>query len=187
VTRVGTAPSLLDQTLAAAVRDPQTAQPDGSRVQPLVDGVRIRPLPTHADARGSVTELYDPRWDWHDDPLVFAYMFSIRPGFVKVWYLHREHEDRYTIVQGEIELVMFDPRPDSPTCGAVCRIVLSEHQRCLVNVPRDVWHADHNIGTQDAIVVNFPTMAYNHLNPDKYRLPLDTELIPYSFGPAKGW
>jgi dTDP-4-dehydrorhamnose 3,5-epimerase len=180
-------PSLLDITLAAAARDPQTARPDGSRLKPLIHGVRIRPMTTHADARGSVTELYDPRWEWHDEPLVFVYTFSIRPGFVKGWNLHRHHEDRYAIVQGEMELVMFDPRPDSPTCGSVCRMVLSERQRCLVNVPRDVWHADHNIGSHDVVVVNFPTAAYDHANPDKYRLPIDTPLIPHSFADAKGW
>ena len=86
-----------------------------------------------------------------------------------------------------MELVLFDPRPESPTSGEVCRIVLSEHNRCLVNIPRNVWHADHNIGTVDAVIVNFPTTPYDHANPDKYRLPLDTELIPHSFGNATGW
>jgi dTDP-4-dehydrorhamnose 3,5-epimerase len=182
-----TTPSLLDITLAAAVRDTQTVRQDGTRFTPLLHGVRIRPMTTHIDARGSVTELYDPRWPWHDEPLVFVYTFSIRPGFVKGWNLHREHEDRYAILQGEMELVMFDPRPDSPTCGSICRIVLSERQPCLVNVPRDVWHADHNFGTTDVVVVNFPTTAYDHANPDKYRLPIDSPLIPYSFDGARGW
>jgi dTDP-4-dehydrorhamnose 3,5-epimerase len=49
-----------------------------------------------------------------------------------------------------------------------------------------VWHADHNIGTTDVIVVNFPTKPYEHANPDKYRLPLNTDLIPYSFGNVMG-
>jgi dTDP-4-dehydrorhamnose 3,5-epimerase len=68
----------------------------------------------------------------------------------------------------------------------VCRLVLSAHDRCLVNVPRNVWHADHNIGATELLVVNFPTAPYDHHNPDKYRLPLDTDLIPYSFGQAVG-
>ena len=139
------------------------------------------------DPRGSVIELYDLRWKWHDEPLVFAYSFTIRPGIVKGWNLHREHEDRYTLLQGEMELVLFDPRPDSSTCGEVCRLVLSEHNRCLVNIPRNVWHADHNIGSKDVVVVNFPTIPYDHRNPDKFRLPIGTELIPHSFGDAKGW
>jgi dTDP-4-dehydrorhamnose 3,5-epimerase len=178
--------SLLEETLAAARRDDQMATPDGQPVRRLTQGVRIRQLPTHIDRRGSVCELFDPRWSWHPDPLVFAYFFTIRPGVVKGWNLHREHEDRYALLQGEMELVLYDPRSDSSTAGEVCRIVLSAHQRCLINVPRNVWHADHNIGTTDVVVVNFPTTPYDHANPDKYRLPLDTELIPYSFGNAVG-
>jgi dTDP-4-dehydrorhamnose 3,5-epimerase len=178
--------SLLEETLAAARRDQQMVTPEGEAVRAVIEGVRIRPLPLHIDQRGSVCELYDLRWAWHDEPLVFAYCFTIRPGVVKGWNLHQEHEDRYALIQGEMELVLYDPRPDSATCGDLCRLVLSGSQRCLVNVPRNVWHADHNIGTTDVLVVNFPTTPYDHARPDKYRLPLDTNLIPYSFGNAVG-
>jgi dTDP-4-dehydrorhamnose 3,5-epimerase len=180
-------PSLLDTTLEAAVRDRQTTTADSRRVIRLTDGVRIKPLTTHHDARGSLTELFDPRSADNPDPIVSAYTFTIRPGVVKGWNLHREHEDRYALLSGVMELVLFDPRPDSPTCGDVCRIVLSEQHRCLVNVPCNVWHADHNIGSTDVVVVNFPTQAYNHEHPDKYRLPLDTDLIPHLFGDVVGW
>ena len=178
--------SLLDITLAASRRDCQMVAPDGQAVRRLTHGVKIRPLVTHADRRGSVVELFDPRWTFSDDPLVFAYCFTIHPGVVKGWSLHRSHEDRYALLQGEMDLVLYDPRPDSPTCGEICKITLSAHHRCLVNVPIDVWHADHNIGTTDVLVVNFPTTPYDHTSPDKHRLPIDTELIPYSFGNAIG-
>ncbi|HEX8664741.1 MAG TPA: dTDP-4-dehydrorhamnose 3,5-epimerase family protein [Beijerinckiaceae bacterium] len=178
----------LDDTLKSAVRDVATVASDGRPLQPLIEGVSFRPAPTHADVRGSVVEMFDPRWQWYPDPLVFAYCFTIRPGVAKGWNLHREHEDRYFLLQGEMELVLYDPRPGSPTFGRVSRMVLSEHNRGLVNVPRDVWHADHNIGTADVVVVNFPTRPYDHADPDKYRLPLDTPLIPHRFPPGtKGW
>jgi dTDP-4-dehydrorhamnose 3,5-epimerase len=178
--------SLLDRTLAAAVRDSPTVTFDGQPLRRLTEGVVIRDLPTHTDERGSVCELFDPRWLSHPDPLVFSYCFTIRPGIVKGWNLHKEHEDRYILLQGELELVLYDPRPESSTCGEICRIVLSEHSRRVVNVPKCVWHADYNIGTKDALVVNFPTMPYDHANPDKYRLPIDTPLIPYGFPLARG-
>jgi dTDP-4-dehydrorhamnose 3,5-epimerase len=132
-------------------------------------------------------EVFDLRWNFHPDPLVFAYTFSIRPGVVKGWNLHREHEDRYAILVGEMELVLFDPRPGSPTCGQMSRILLTAQAPSLVTVPRNVWHADHNVGRTDVVVVNFPTTPYDHEQPDKYRLPIDTDLIPFSFGDAKGW
>ena len=172
---------LLDRTLAAAVRDSAMVTAEGVPTRRLTHGVTIRRLITHTDYRGSVTELLDPRWPDIKEPLVFAYTFSIRPGVAKGWNLHRHHQDRYTIVQGELDLVLYDPRPDSPTCNEVCHIMLSEKDRCLVNVPVDVWHADHNVGTSDVVAVNFPTIAYDHNAPDKWRLPLDTPLIPYRF------
>ncbi|MBS7813462.1 polysaccharide biosynthesis C-terminal domain-containing protein [Roseococcus pinisoli] len=173
--------TLLDQTLREAVQDKATVSAEGRSLGRLTHGVSVRFLKTHTDERGTVTELYDPRWGFHPEPLVFSYTFTIRPGVVKGWNLHRRHEDRYAILQGRMALVLFDPRPDSPTCGEVCRIVLSEHERCLVNVPINVWHADHNIGSSDVVIVNFPTIQYDHAAPDKWRLPLDTPLIPYRF------
>jgi dTDP-4-dehydrorhamnose 3,5-epimerase len=173
--------SLLEGTISAAIGDTATVSPDGSRLQRLTHGVTIRRLITHSDFRGTVTELFDPRWGVSQEPLVFCYSFTIRPGVAKGWSLHRRHQDRYTLLQGELELVLFDPRPDSPTCGEVCRIVISEHDRCLVNVPIDVWHADHNIGSRDVVVVNLPTIQYDHASPDKWRLPLDSPLIPHRF------
>ena len=176
--------SILEATLAGAQRDRAMVRPDGSPLRRVTHGVVIRRLTTHVDDRGSLTELFDPRWGVHPDPMVFCYSFSIRPGVAKGWNLHRDHEDRYCLLFGEMALVLYDPRPDSPTCGEVCRIVLHERDRCLVTVPRDVWHADHNIGGRDVVVVNFPTIQYDHASPDKYRLPIDSDLIPYRFPPG---
>src|SRR5688572_5671732 len=125
--------SLADRLLAAAVQDRQTVTREGVEVVPVIHGVRSWRVPTHSDERGSVTELYNPAWNWHPEPLVYSYTFTIRPGIVKGWNLHKEHEDRYCILQGEMELVLYDTREDSPTFGRIGRIVLSEHDRRLVN------------------------------------------------------
>ena len=186
--RAQASPSLLDRMLEAAERDRQTVSATSERVVNLIEGVSIREVPTHVDERGSVVELYDLRWKWHPDPLVFAHCFTIRPGYVKGWGLHKTHEDRYFILAGEMKLVLFDPRAESSTYGQVCELALSEHRRCIINIPRFVWHAEKNVGTNDVVVIDFPTAPYEHGNPDKYRLPIDTPLIPFSFGPdAKGW
>lgn len=168
-------------------RDQQTVTADGEPLGRLVDGMRIRRLRTHVDDRGSIMEVMDPRWGWHDDPLVYAYSFTIRPGAVKGWGLHERHEDRYMLMFGRMELVCYDPREGSPTQGEVCKVVLHEHDRCVVNVPQGVWHADRNVGDTDVVVINFPTIPYGHEAPDKLRLPLDTPEIPYSFERREGW
>lgn len=148
----------------------------------------LRPLTTHADERGTVTELYDPRWGVNDDPLVFSYLFTIRPGAAKGWGVHRRHEDRYAFLSGTLELVFYDEREESPTHGQESRLFLHEHDRALLVIPRGVWHAERNVGQTDVAVVNFPTIQYDHTSPDKYRLPLDTDELPVALGPEwTGW
>lgn len=173
--------------MAGQKQDKQTVTPDGESIQELPFGVTFHDLITQVDERGEVCEHYDPRWGWHEAPLVFVYSFTIRPGMIKGWGLHKKHDDRYCILFGDLEVILYDVRPDSPTNGLVSKIVLSERRRRLMNIPANVWHADRNIGSKDALVVNFPTIQYDHASPDKYRLPLDTDQIPYKFENPRGW
>ena len=177
---------LLATTLAGSKADKPTVLIDNKPKQNLIEGMVVRELITQIDWRGTVFEMYDDRWKIHPDPLTFAYCFTVRPGIVKGWGLHEEHEDIYCIIGGEIDLVLYDPRPGSATEGQICRFSMSEYRRCVVTIPRLVWHADHNVGTKDAVVVNFPTKPYRHDAPDKRKLPIGTPLIPYDFGNAIG-
>jgi dTDP-4-dehydrorhamnose 3,5-epimerase len=167
--------------------DRQTVTPQRASLERLPAGVSFYDLPIQIDERGSVRELFDLRWNWHPDPVVFVYCFTIRPGAIKGWGMHQRHEDRYYVLAGEMEAVLYDERPDSPTMGLVAKIVLSQYQARLMNIPAGVWHADRNLGSTDVVVVNFPTIPYDHANPDKYRLPLDTDRIPHKFARSLGW
>jgi dTDP-4-dehydrorhamnose 3,5-epimerase len=171
----------------ASQRDQMTVTNEGTSCAPMIDGVLMRDLVLHTDDRGTVCEMFDPRWQWHPDPLVFTYCYTVRPSLIKGWAMHKVHDDRYCLLKGEMKVVLYDPRPDSPTLGQVSEIYLTEHRRQLLSIPRGVWHADQNIGSQDCLVVNFPTIQYDHNSPDKYRLPVDTDLIPYKFGAVKGY
>lgn len=168
-------------------KDTPSVTASGASLQALLSGVTCRDATTHSDDRGSVCEMFDPRWQWHPAPFAFAYFFTLRPGRIKGWGMHMRHEDRYFIMFGDVEIVMYDTRPDSSTRGLISKVVLSEHHRRLVNIPAGIWHANHNIGTKDAVVVNFPTMAYDHADPDKFRLPIGTDQIPFSFDNRPGW
>lgn len=166
-------------------RDIQTVGADGRPVAQLPHGVVLRDYVTHADERGTVCELWDERWGVHPDPVVFVYTFTIRPRKAKGWGVHRAHEDRYAFLSGESEIVLYDGREDSPTAGLVARLTLTERHRRMLVIPRGVWHAERNIGATDVVVVNFPSIAYDHESPDKERLPLHTDAIPVDLG--LGW
>ena len=168
-------------------KDVATVSSEGVSLTTLPVGVTFRESKTHIDDRGSVFEIYDKRWDWHPAPVDFSYVYTIRPQVVKGWGLHKRHDDRYFLLFGEVEVVFYDVRPNAATYKQVSKVHLSEYNRRIMSIPVNVWHAVRNIGSKDAVIVNFPTIPYDHSDPDKFRLPLDTDQIPYSFGKSPGW
>ncbi len=169
-------------------KDRQTTSSTGSHQQALPEGVFVQDTVVHTDARGMVFETFNQQWTHHGAPLVVhSYIFTIRPRWTKGWAVHTDHDDRYIIVKGHAEVVLYDGRETSSTYGRVFTIVLSESHRRMVNIPVGIWHATQNLGTEDCILINHPTKPYSYEDPDKYRLPLDTDKIPYKFHYPQGW
>ncbi|MEM1386752.1 MAG: dTDP-4-dehydrorhamnose 3,5-epimerase family protein [Pseudomonadota bacterium] len=180
--------TLLDITLEAAAEEEASVTEDGVPLAPQIHGSIEHKTVTHVDDRGTVTELWDDRWNFHPEPVTFAYTYTVREGRAKGWGLHKLHEDRYFLLDGRMEIVCYDVRPDSPTCGQISKIRLSPENPRMVTIPTHVWHANINIGAGSVRVINFPTMPYDHANPDKYRLPLRNDVIPYEIDPSIiGW
>ena len=164
---------------SAPAKRPQSVTPEGRPVAPRIEGVCVRPAITHPDERGSVCEIVSEGWD--DNPIVHVYEITIRPGVVKGWVKHELQDDRLFTAAGSMRIVLYDDREGSPTRGLVTQNCFDDHSRALLTIPAGVWHAVENVGISDAQLVNSPTRTYNHEEPDKWDLPLDTELIPFSF------
>lgn len=181
--------TLVERMLASASKDSKTTDQGGGAVNvPLLEGMRIHRVEARRDERGRLTEIFDRRWSgWEKEPFEYSYLTTVRPGFVKGWGFHETHQDRYFVLSGELALVTFDSREGSSTSGKICKVILSGDEPTLINIPKFVWHADQNIGTSEVLMLNFPTVPYNHDAPDKHRLPIDTDLIPYKFDGASGW
>ncbi len=162
-------------------KDVQTVTPGGKPLRRLIEGVQLRGATTHPDDRGTLCEVYNTAWGFHEAPLVYVYTVIIRPGKVKGWVVHHKQDDRIFVNHGIIRVVLYDDRAESPTHKMVNEIYLGEVNRALFTIPRGVYHALQNVGNVDAEFMNLPTRAYDHADPDKYRLPLKNDLIPYKF------
>ena len=162
-----------------AVKDEATVTSEGASLQEPIDGVSLRRPPTHADERGTITEVYDVRWEFTDDPVVYVYHVTIRPGQIKGWVVHLEQNDRLFAYAGVLKVVLYDARSDSPTFGRLNVFHLGGHDRALLSIPAGVYHAVQNVGDSEGAFVNLPSQPYQHDDPDKYRLPIDNDVIPY--------
>lgn len=162
-------------------KEPQTVTTEGDSVKPQIAGLNLRPLRPKEDVRGELAELYSHQWNYHSDPLVYAYMVTLRPGMHRGWTMHMKQDDRIAVIAGSMTWALYDDRKDSPTHGLVNLLTFSERNRALMTIPIGVYHAVKNYGDKESMFLNFPTVPYDHQDPDKYRLPLENDLIPFSF------
>jgi dTDP-4-dehydrorhamnose 3,5-epimerase len=135
----------------------------------------------NADHRGTLMEAVnfdDPFWD---EPVVYAYTFTVAPGRIKGWGMHKLQTDRYVSLSGSLRVVLYDGRPGSPTFERFAEFSFAEEAPGLLRIPPGVWHADQNTGDAPCRVMNFPTRAYERDDPDKYRIDPASGEIPFDF------
>lgn len=146
----------------------------------MIDGVTIKNLQPHADERGCLTEIL------RSDDEIFQKFGQIYaslnyPGVIRAWHYHRKQDDLWAVVRGMVKAVLYDQRKDSPTHGEVQEVFLGEQNPVLLKIPVGVMHGYKTIGVEPSLLINLPTEAYDPADPDEYRLPFDTDQIPYDW------
>jgi dTDP-4-dehydrorhamnose 3,5-epimerase len=150
-----------------------------------IEGLRVARLTTRCDERGKLFEVLRS-----DDKLFTAfgqaYITTAYPGVVKAWHLHKKQTDNICLLSGNAKLVIYDPRKDSPTRGAVAEFFLSAENRLLIQIPSGVYHGFKNVGTEELYIINIPDRVYHPEDPDEYRLDPHTAEIPYDWARKDG-
>jgi dTDP-4-dehydrorhamnose 3,5-epimerase len=164
--------------VSIGVPDKQTVTPAGVPTTPIIHGVETRRPVTHVDHRGALFEIYSGNPELWPEPVVYVYQTSLFPGQIKGWNRHEAKTDRYTIAFGELIVLLYDPRQDSPTFGVSQNVALSPRGDRQLRIPVGVWHLLANVGNVEAQLVNLPTEVYDHEKPDRIRLPWDSPEIP---------
>jgi dTDP-4-dehydrorhamnose 3,5-epimerase len=172
--------------IEAVRRDCPSVTREGAVLGEGIDGLDFRFIHCHGDQRGEVAELFRTDWGWQEAPVQNVTMVMLWPGVVKGWHLHERGEDRNAVVAGFTRWAFYDDRLRSQSRGRLVVRTFSERARSIIHIPRGVWHAVQNVGRSDAILVNLPTTAYDYERPDKLRLPLKNELIPFDFSDLHG-
>lgn len=166
-----------DPDIPQGLQDTPTVTSQGATLSRSLDGVIVHRPPVHADHRGALVEMYT-RDDFWTEGFAYAYQTTIRPGMLKGWFAHHRKLDRYHLVTGELLVLLYDDREGSPTQGMSQKVVLSEKTDRQVLIPPRLWHLSLNIGQTDAVLVNLPSTHYDHENPDRYFIDIDSGQIP---------
>jgi dTDP-4-dehydrorhamnose 3,5-epimerase len=167
--------------LRGASKDKQLVTREWDVLRAPIEGVHIREVRHVPRDHGIITEIFRPAWDPTGLPIVQIYQSRLFPGAIGAWSCHTRNIDRLFINQGLIKVVLYDGRDDSPTHGMINEIHVGDARPAMLVLPIGIWHGLQNLGTNDALVLNFPTRAYDYEDPDHYRLPMDTDEIPYTW------
>jgi len=146
----------------------------------MIKDVEVKKLKLNVDDRGRLMEIL------RSDEEIFnkfgqVYMTTAFPGVVKAWHYHELQDDHFTCVSGAMRLALYDSREDSPTKGEVQDFIVSLDNPLLVKIPKLVYHGFKCVSDIEAVVINTPTMPYNHNEPDEHRIDAFENEIPYDW------
>ena len=167
--------------LKDASKDRQTITSDGKPTHTLLEGVTQMEIPNIVTRNGITTELYRPEWDVGPDQIRHMIHVILRAGAISAWHMHEHQTDTFFVTQGSIKLVLFDDRETSSTRGQVNVLYLSRLRPKLITIPPGIWHGIQNIDSIESSFINYFDRPYCYVDPDEWRLPVDTDNIPYRF------
>lgn len=126
-----------------------------------IQGVIIRYLTKHLDARGWLAELF--RADEIGEHLlpVMSYVSSTDPGSVRGPHEHRRQSDLFCLVgPSNFRFCLWDNRKESHTYFHKMTIDAGQDSPCSIVIPAGVVHAYKNIGSTQGWVINLPNKLY---------------------------
>ena len=125
-----------------------------------------------------MVNLEQPFWR---EAIVHAYSIVIKAGRIKGWGMHLLQADRYFVSRGSVRVVLYDGRVESSSYARYEIRSFDDGTPALLRIPPGVWHADQNTGDHNAVIMNFPTRAFDHAAPDKYRIDPHSGEIPFDW------
>jgi dTDP-4-dehydrorhamnose 3,5-epimerase len=170
-----------DELTTAAHKDSAHMTTDWQERRELIAGVSLREVRNVVTGNGVTTEVWRREWPSGLGDLNQLIHVRLRPSAVSAWHLHRQRQDGIFVVGGMMRVVLFDPRRHSATAGKLDVLHLSHVRPTLVVVPPSVWHGVQVLGNEPACFINCFDRAYDYDDPDEWRLPPDTDEIPYRF------
>lgn len=168
--------------LPGATKDQQSITKDWKPSKPsLIDGVIVREIKPVLTDYGHLNEVFRAEWQPENERVDQIFVSTFQSGGLSAWHAHGETTDRLFVVAGQMRVVLYDNRPDSPTFGKINEFKLGVQRPSLIVIPPQVWHGVQNYLDIPAVLMNAVDLAYCYENPDHYRLASDDPAIPYSF------
>lgn len=145
-----------------------------------IHDVVVKPLVTHSDDRGYFREILRD-----DDGLLRRYgqtsITKTYPGVIKAFHWHRDQDDVWYVADGMARVVLYDRRPESPTCGQTQVVYAGEDNPVTILIPAGIAHGYQVIGHKPVLLFYHVTKAYDASAPDEQRIAFDDPAIGFDW------
>jgi len=146
----------------------------------VIDGVAIKDLVTHGDARGFFREVIRVTDPFFEEGFGQFSHSLVQAGVVKAWHGHRVQTQWTYLASGRIRVAIYDARPGSPTFGRIDELVLGDdHSPRVYRLPVGVLHG-YRCLVGPAHVCYLTSGTYDLA--DEVRVPHDDAGIGYDWG-----
>ena len=159
-------------------KDVQTTTRAWERVGPSIDGVVLKRTRHIVTANSLTTETFRSDWPETGAPIGHVIHVAMDGGRLSAWHTHRRQTDGIFVLSGRMLVVLYDNREGSPTKGTIMPLRLDGSDPILVRIPPLVWHGVKPL-LGPASFLNIISHPYNYEDPDEWRLPADTDQVPF--------
>jgi dTDP-4-dehydrorhamnose 3,5-epimerase len=152
----------------------------------LIQGIEIEPIVQFPDDRGSFAELFrfgEPGLarDFsaaQNSRIQVSYTVSY-PGVIKAIHYHFEQTDLWAPIIGMLQVILYDLRESSPTCGRLNTLFVGAMRPWKLRIPPGVGHGYKVVGPESSLLVYAMDRTYNPS--DEGRIPFDDPGINYDW------
>lgn len=145
-----------------------------------IHDVVVKRLITHSDDRGYFREVVRD-----DDGLLRRFgqssVTKTYPGVIKAFHWHHNQDDLWYVVDGMARVVLFDRRPESPSCGVTQVVYAGEDNPVVILIPSGIAHGYQVLGPRPVILFYHVTQCYDPRHPDEQRIPFDDPGIGFDW------
>ncbi|HMD87470.1 MAG TPA: dTDP-4-dehydrorhamnose 3,5-epimerase family protein [Terriglobia bacterium] len=153
---------------------------------PLIHGVEVEVIAQFPDDRGCFAELFrfgEPGLARDFGPangnrIQVSYTISY-PGVIKALHYHFEQTDLWAPICGMLQVILYDLRESSPTCGRLNTMFVGASRPWKLRIPPGIAHGYKVLGTESSILVYAMDRLYNPQ--DEGRIPYDDPGINYDW------
>ncbi len=164
-----------------AKKDQQSTNAEWELPKSKIDGVIFRESKNIITSNGHTTEGYREDWHLHDEKIRHIISVNLRQNAISAWHIHKFQIDHIFVIAGTLQVALYDDREDSSSYKQLEVRNISHLRPGVLVIPPGIWHGLKNISDKESIFINYFNNAYRYDDPDEYRLPVDSDKIPFSF------